>query len=77
VLSVYVNVAVFLVGLIFAAGGASFRTARLAKDVNGIGRKVNALEKDDRYARLSMAIFAIASEEQKKLVIECLGGKPQ
>lgn len=69
---------IFLVTLIFTAGGAWFRFNRLTRDVNGIGRKVNVLEKDDRYARASMALLAIAAtEEQKKLVVDCLGGKQQ
>lgn len=72
------QIAIFVVTLIFTAGGAWFRFNRLSKDVNGIGRKVNVLEKDDRYARASMALLAIAAtEEQKKLVVDCLGGKQQ
>lgn len=75
VASLYANLAIYFVGLIFAAGGAWFRFSRLAKDVNGVGRKVNAMEKDDRYARIQMAIVAIAPEEKKQMVLECLGGK--
>lgn len=74
---VYVNVAIYLVGLIFAAGGAWVALKEAQRHVNGLGAKVNGMEKErnDRHTRICMAIVAAAPEEKKQLVIECLGGK--
>lgn len=72
-----VLIALSAVAWIFAAGGLWVRVSRLAKDLNGLGRKVNVMEKDDRYARICVALMAIAPQEKQQLVVDCLGGKPQ
>lgn len=76
-LSAGITIAIYLVGLVFAAGVAHARAERLKKDVNGVGARVKTIEKDssDRHARMCMALMAIAPEEKKQLVIDCLGGK--
>ncbi len=76
-LNVVIPVVIYFVGLIFAAGGGWVALKEVRRQVNGVGGKLNASEKErnDRHNRLCMAIVAMASEEKKQLVVECLGGK--
>ncbi len=74
-----VPIVIYLSGLVFAAGGAWFALKEAQKHVNGLGAKVNAIEKErnDRHTRLSLALMVLASEDQKKTLVMLLNGKTQ
>jgi hypothetical protein len=78
-LSVYIQIGIFLATVVFAAGGAWVRAGRVAKDVNGVGARLKTIDKEqnDRNVRVCMAVIAIAPDDKKQMVIEALGGKTE
>jgi hypothetical protein len=60
--------------LAFGAGGAYFLVKQSRKDVNGLGRKVNAEVKASarRYQNVTVALMLIAPEAQREKVAELL-----
>ena len=63
-----VELAIFVITLIFAAGGAWFLLKQTRRHVNGVGAKVN---------RLVMALMLIVPEEQKKDIAQLILGDPK
>lgn len=78
-LNLAIPVVIYFVGLIFAAGGGWVALKEVRRQVNGVGAKLTASENErkDRHNRLCMALLVLASDEQKKIVIQCLVGDPQ
>lgn len=70
-LTVYITVAVFAAGLIFNAGGLVWAFIRLKKDVDGVGRKLNSMqrEKEDDRRRIITAflVYSSTGENREKL----------
>jgi hypothetical protein len=79
VIDIAIPVVIYCVGLIFAAGGGWFALKEVRKQVNGVGAKLRASDEQrkDENRRICMAIVAIASEQQKAIVLPCLSGDPQ
>ena len=73
-----ITIALYVIGVVFAAGVAHDRAARLKKDVNGVGARVRVIESEggDRHRRVCMALLAIATDDQKKLLVQLLGEQP-
>jgi len=68
---------VFLLTLVFAAGGAWFALKESVRHVNGLGAKLNSVERDrqEREERFQLALMSLATEEQKAIVVQCLTGE--
>jgi hypothetical protein len=67
-----------ILGLVFAAGGAWFLLKETQRHVNGLGAKVNSIERErhERQYQVAVALALLAStEEQKKIVAQCLLGE--
>jgi hypothetical protein len=79
VINIAIPVVIYFVGLVFAAGGGWFALKEVRKQVNGVGAKCRASDEQrkDEHRRVCMAIVAIASEAQQKIVVPCLSGDPQ
>lgn len=67
-------IGIWIAGLVFAAGGAWWALKEAQRHVNGLGSKLNALEKErnDRHTRVCMALVMIARTEEKSAVMQCL-----
>jgi hypothetical protein len=71
-----------LLVLAFNAGGAYFVLRQIRKDLNGVGRKVRAIEakQEDRYLALVVAYLLIAPAETRqfgaKILLEAGKGTP-
>jgi hypothetical protein len=67
---------IYVLGLVFAAGGFYASAARLKKDVNGVGARVKAMEtkSNDRHNRLCVALMSLAkTPEEKSDLMRVLG----
>lgn len=74
---VMLQILITLFGLAFSAGGAWVMLKEAQRHVNGLGAKVNKNEeiRADRDRRLSLAVLAVASnEEQRASLLKCLTG---
>lgn len=69
-----VHVLIFVAGLIFSAGIAWGTLARVRRDVDGIGRKVNEGERiaARRYHNCSLAILQAAPPEKESEISQLL-----
>ena len=78
-INIAIPVVIYFVGLIFAAGGGWFALKEVRKQVNGVGSKLRSSDEQrkDQHRRICMAITAVATDEQKKIVMPCLSGDPQ
>ncbi len=78
-INIAIPVVIYFIGLIFAAGGGWFALKEVRKQVNGVGAKLRASDEQrkDQHRKVCMAIVAIASEEQKKIVVPALSGDQQ
>lgn len=67
-------VAVNAAGWIFAAGGAWFLLQQVRRDVNGLGAKVNRLEREAerKFTVLALLLVAAAAEEDKGRLVDRL-----
>jgi hypothetical protein len=76
VINIAIPVVIYFIGLVFAAGGGWFALKEVRKQVNGVGAKLRAsdAQRQDEHRKVCMAIVAIASEEQKTIVVPCLSG---
>lgn len=70
-LTVYITVAVFAAGLIFNAGGLVWAFIRLKKDVDGVGRKLNMLDKEreaqSRRILTALLLYSSTGENREKI----------
>ena len=69
----------YLMTLAFGAGGAYFLIKQSRKDVNGLGRKVNAeiSRSARRHQNISVALMLLASDEQKEKIADLLREVPE
>jgi hypothetical protein len=77
VLSAGIAIGIYLIGTVFAAGRAISRAESLKKDVNGVGARIKALEKEasDRHNRMCMSLLAIALDAPTSIVVQLLTGE--
>lgn len=76
-MTAFIPLAIYLATMIFAAGGAWFALKEAQRHVNGVGAKLNALEKErqDRHLRLVLALVSLAGNDtERKALIEKLVG---
>jgi hypothetical protein len=72
-----ITIAIWILGLVFAAGGAWKLLQESQRHVNGLGIKFNRSEKEREYQynQISLAIMALAqTPEQKAAVVLALRG---
>jgi hypothetical protein len=69
-----VTVVIWLLPMIFAAGGIYFSFSRLKKDVDGVGRKVNTTEskREGERRKLLTAFMLISTDEQREQIARIL-----
>ena len=69
-----VTVAIWILGLVFAAGGAWKLLQESRRHTNGLGMKFNRAEKErqDQYTRLALALMAIAATAEEKRIVGVL-----
>ncbi|MGH9744734.1 MAG: hypothetical protein ACRD59_01320 [Candidatus Acidiferrales bacterium] len=69
----------YLLSLAFGAGGAYFLIKQSRKDVNGLGRKMNAEIKRSqaRWQNLSLALMFVCTEAQREKIAEMLKESPE
>ena len=69
-----IGLIVLLVGLVFNAGGLVYSFQRLKKDVDGVGRKVNALERyrSERELKELIAFLLLCTDDNKEKIANLL-----
>lgn len=65
--SATVSVLIWLIGLIFGAGGMYFSLKQMRRDVNGLGRKVNETTGQNAkfHVRLCIALVLLSPKEEQ------------
>lgn len=70
----YISLIISAASLIFAAGGLYYGFRALKKDVDGVGRKVNQLDKEreESRRRILTAFLLISTDQEREKIANLL-----